>query len=101
MGAAKAIPGAMVSMPAGSTTCSALCSMRVALFFFDGDIFDPGGGAPIADEILDARGLAHLVVDRPAGLLTHWASITPAFTAERRWCASRSQWDCRSFQLAA
>jgi pimeloyl-ACP methyl ester carboxylesterase len=55
---------------------------RVALFFFDGDIFDPGGRAPIADEILDARGLAHLVVDRPAGLLTHWASITPAFAAQ-------------------
>jgi pimeloyl-ACP methyl ester carboxylesterase len=30
---------------------------RVALFFFEGDIFDPGGRAPIADEILGARGL--------------------------------------------
>jgi len=55
---------------------------RVALFFFDGDIFDPGGRAPIADGILDARGLAHLVVDRPAGLPTHWASITPAFASQ-------------------
>jgi pimeloyl-ACP methyl ester carboxylesterase len=55
---------------------------RVALFFFDGDIFDPGGRAPIADEILRTRGLAHLVVDRPAGLTTHWASISPAFAAQ-------------------
>lgn len=54
---------------------------RVALFFFDGDIFDPGGRAPIADQILGARGLAHLVVDRPAGLPTHWASIGAAFAA--------------------
>jgi pimeloyl-ACP methyl ester carboxylesterase len=52
---------------------------RVALFFFEGDIFDPGGRAPIADQILGARGLAHLVVDRPAGLPTHWASIGGAF----------------------
>jgi len=55
---------------------------RVALFFFDGDIFDPGGRAPVADEILSARGLAHLVVDRPVGLPTHWASISPAFAAQ-------------------
>jgi pimeloyl-ACP methyl ester carboxylesterase len=55
---------------------------RVALFFFDGDIFDPGGRAPIADEILRTRGLAHLVIDRPAGLPTHWASISPAFAAQ-------------------
>jgi pimeloyl-ACP methyl ester carboxylesterase len=55
---------------------------RVALFFFDGDIFDPGGRAPIADEILRTRGLAHLVVDRPAGFPTHWASISPAFASQ-------------------
>jgi pimeloyl-ACP methyl ester carboxylesterase len=55
---------------------------RVALFFFDGDIFDPGGRAPIADEILRTRGLAHLVVDRPAGLPSHWASISPAFASQ-------------------
>jgi pimeloyl-ACP methyl ester carboxylesterase len=55
---------------------------RVALFFFDGDIFDPGGRAPIADEILRTRGLAHLVIDRPAGLTTHWASISPAFASQ-------------------
>jgi pimeloyl-ACP methyl ester carboxylesterase len=54
---------------------------RVALFFFEGDIFDPGGRAPTADQILGARGLAHLVVDRPAGLPTHWASIGAPFAA--------------------
>jgi pimeloyl-ACP methyl ester carboxylesterase len=55
---------------------------RVALFFFEGDIFDPGGRAQSADEILKGRGLAHLIVDRPAGLPTHWASISPAFAAQ-------------------
>jgi pimeloyl-ACP methyl ester carboxylesterase len=59
---------------------------RVALFFFDGDIFDPGGRAPIADEILRTRGLAHLVVDRPAGLPTHWASINPDFASQFGSC---------------
>jgi pimeloyl-ACP methyl ester carboxylesterase len=59
---------------------------RVALFFFDGDIFDPGGRAPIADEILRMRGLTHLVVDRPAGLPTHWASIGPAFASQYGPC---------------
>jgi pimeloyl-ACP methyl ester carboxylesterase len=52
---------------------------RVALFFFEGDIFDPGGRAAMADRILGARRLAHLVVDRPAGLSTHWAGIGTAF----------------------
>jgi pimeloyl-ACP methyl ester carboxylesterase len=59
---------------------------RVALFFFDGDIFDPGGRAPIADEILRARGVAHLVIDRPAGLSTHWASINPSFGTQFGSC---------------
>ena len=59
---------------------------RVALFFFEGDIFDPGGRAPKADQILVARGLAHLVVDRPAGLPTHWASIGAPFTARFGSC---------------
>jgi pimeloyl-ACP methyl ester carboxylesterase len=59
---------------------------RVALFFFEGDIFDPGGRAPVADEILRARGLPHLVVDRPAGLPTHWASIDPGFATQFGRC---------------
>jgi pimeloyl-ACP methyl ester carboxylesterase len=59
---------------------------RVALFFFEGDIFDPGGRAQSADEILKGRGLAHLIVDRPAGLPTHWASISPAFAAQFGRC---------------
>jgi dienelactone hydrolase len=52
---------------------------RVALFFFAGDIFDPGGRAPAADAIFAARGLPHLVVDHPAALSTHCASTDPAF----------------------
>lgn len=59
---------------------------RVALFFFEGDIFDPGGRGLGADEILSTRGLAHLVIDRPAGLSTHWASASPAFATQYSTC---------------
>jgi dienelactone hydrolase len=53
---------------------------RVALFFFDKDIFDPGGRGGEADRILAERRLPHLVVDRPAQLSTHWAATTTLFT---------------------
>jgi pimeloyl-ACP methyl ester carboxylesterase len=82
---------------------------RVALFFFDGDIFDPGGRATIADEILRTRGLAHLVVDRPAGLASHWASITPAFASQFGPClvafatggSGHGALNCRDLEAAA
>src|ERR1700693_455477 len=90
IGTAPAAYGSSQSNPAGyGLNASRLYDLlgavrhaRVALFFFEGDIFDPGDRAPIADEILRTRGLAHLIVDRPAGLPTHWASISPAFAAQ-------------------
>lgn len=54
---------------------------RVMLFFFRGDEFDPGGRAPRSEEILDERDLPHLIIDRPAGLATHWAAGTDRFAA--------------------
>jgi pimeloyl-ACP methyl ester carboxylesterase len=82
---------------------------RVALFFFEGDIFDPGGRAPIADKILAAHALAHLVVDRPAGLPTHWAGIGPAFATQFAAClvafaaddVASGTLDCRKLRAAA
>jgi pimeloyl-ACP methyl ester carboxylesterase len=76
---------------------------RVALFFFADDIFDPGGRAPVADAILAARGLPHLVVDRPLPLSSHWASAAPAFTERFGPCltafggadSARGALDCR------
>lgn len=59
---------------------------RVALAFFAGDIFDPGGRGPRSRSILEARGIPHLVVDRPAGLPSHWASGTDAFAARFGGC---------------
>jgi pimeloyl-ACP methyl ester carboxylesterase len=59
---------------------------RVALFFFEGDVFDPGGRGLASDKILSTRGLAHLVIDRPAGLSTHWASADPAFATQYSTC---------------
>jgi pimeloyl-ACP methyl ester carboxylesterase len=94
IGTAPAAYGSSQSNPAGyGLNASRLYDLlgavphaRVPLFFFEGDIFDPGGRAPIADEILRARGLAHLIVDRPAGLATHWASISTAFAAQFAHC---------------
>jgi pimeloyl-ACP methyl ester carboxylesterase len=82
---------------------------RVALFFFEGDIFDPGGRGPIADQILGARGLAHLVVDRPAGLPTHWAAAGAPFAAKFGPClaafaaddSAHGNLDCGSLEAVA
>jgi pimeloyl-ACP methyl ester carboxylesterase len=59
---------------------------RVALFFFERDVFDPGGRGPMVDHILAAHGLTHVVVDRPAGLLTHWAAAGTAFATRYASC---------------
>jgi dienelactone hydrolase len=59
---------------------------RVVLAFFQGDTFDPGGRGERAEAILSARGLSHLVIDRPAGLVSHWASNTPEFTRRFSSC---------------
>src|SRR6266853_715569 len=81
---------------------------RVALFFFEGDVFDPGGRGPVVDQILAAHGLTHVVVDRPAGLPTHWAAAGTAFATEYASCLvafaagdlGASTLDCRT-QVAA
>jgi dienelactone hydrolase len=59
---------------------------RVALFFFDGDVFDPGGRGAVADRILAERHLAHLVVDRPTQLKTHWAASGSGFATRFAPC---------------
>jgi hypothetical protein len=38
------------------------------------------------DQILAAHGLTHVVVDRPAGLLTHWAAAGTAFATQYASC---------------
>jgi pimeloyl-ACP methyl ester carboxylesterase len=94
IGTAPAAYGSVYSNPAGySLNATGLYDLlgavrraRVALFFFEDDAFDPGGRGPVADQILAAHGLAHLVIDRPAGLSTHWAGAGPAFAAEYARC---------------
>jgi hypothetical protein len=94
IGTAPAAYGSLYSNPAGySLNATRLYDLlgvvrraRVALFFFEDDGFDPGGRAPVADQILAAHGLAHLVIDRPTGLSTHWAGAGPAFAAEYARC---------------
>jgi pimeloyl-ACP methyl ester carboxylesterase len=53
---------------------------RVALAFFHGDEFDPGGRGERSLEILGQRDLPSLVIDQPARLVSHWAASTHAFT---------------------
>jgi pimeloyl-ACP methyl ester carboxylesterase len=82
---------------------------RVALFFFEGDIFDPGGRGPTSNQILGTRGLAHLVVDRPAGLPTHWAAASAPFATQFGPCLvafaaddlARGSLDCGGLKAAA
>ena len=54
---------------------------RIMLFFFRDDAFDPGGRAPRSAEILEYQDLPYLIIDRPAGLATHWAAGTDQFAA--------------------
>jgi pimeloyl-ACP methyl ester carboxylesterase len=94
IGTSPAAHGSAYSNPAGYELnatklyelLAAVRRARVALFFFEGDVFDPGGRGLVADEILSTRGLAHLVIDRPAGFSTHWASSSPAFATQYSTC---------------
>jgi pimeloyl-ACP methyl ester carboxylesterase len=81
---------------------------RVALAFFQGDIFDPGGRADVATRLLAGRGLPYLMIDRPAGLVSHWAVNQPGFGQRFSACleafaeddAARGALDCRSLAPA-
>jgi dienelactone hydrolase len=59
---------------------------RVMLFYFYGDAFDPGGRGSRSEEVLSARRLPHLIVDRPAFFATHWAASTDGFAASFGRC---------------
>jgi pimeloyl-ACP methyl ester carboxylesterase len=86
-GSAESNPGGFAQNAAGLyDLLGAVRRARVALFFFEGDVFDPGGRGPMADQILTARGLAHIVVDKPAGLPTHWAAAGTVFAAQYASC---------------
>jgi pimeloyl-ACP methyl ester carboxylesterase len=52
---------------------------RVMVFYFHGDDFDPGGRGQRSREILETRGVDHVVVDQPAQLIGHWAAATVPF----------------------
>lgn len=59
---------------------------RVALAFFHGDEFDPGGRGERAADILARRDLPYLVIDQPARLVSHWAASSHAFTTRYADC---------------
>lgn len=59
---------------------------RVMVFYFHGDDFDPGGRGERTEEILSERRIAHVVVDQPPQLTTHWAATTSLFTKQFGGC---------------
>lgn len=59
---------------------------RVMLFYFKDDQFDPGGRGARSEEILTERGVPHLVIDQPVGLMSHWAASTQKFAGEYAAC---------------
>jgi len=59
---------------------------RVLMFYFHGDDFDPGGRGERSRDILEARGLPHVVIDQPAQLTTHWAAASPQFARSFGGC---------------
>lgn len=61
-------------------------SARVMVFYFHGDDFDPGGRGDRSKAILSERHIAHIVVDQPPQLTTHWAATTPLFTKRFGGC---------------
>ena len=86
-GSAESNPGGFAQNATGLyDLLGAVRHARIALFFFEGDGFDPGGRGPMADQILAGHGLAHVVVDRPAGLTTHWAAAGSAFATQYGAC---------------
>src|SRR5579859_297522 len=60
----------------------ALPRIPVVISFFNHDPFDPGGRGPKAERILTARGIPHLIIDRPAVLEGH-RSGSSVYFAER------------------
>ena len=52
---------------------------KVALFFFHGDDFDPGGRGDAASNALARRGVPFAIFDQPRGLTEHWAAGTKQF----------------------
>ncbi len=86
-GSAQSNPGGFARNATGLyNLLGAVRRARVTLFFFEQDVFDPGGRGPVVDQILGAHGLSHLIIDRPAGLLTHWAAAGPVFAAQYASC---------------
>jgi dienelactone hydrolase len=57
----------------------AMRPVPVMISFFNRDLFDPGGRGPRADKILAARGIPHLIIDRPGVLEGHGAGSSVYF----------------------
>jgi pimeloyl-ACP methyl ester carboxylesterase len=68
---------------------SGLRGTRVLLGFFHGDDYDPGGRAAVADAILAAHDVPHLILDQPRGLVGHLAAATRPFAERYDECLER------------
>jgi hypothetical protein len=73
-GSAESNPSGFAQNATGlSDLLGAVRHARVALFFFERDVFDPGGRGPNGGSDPSWHGLTHVVVDRPPG----WRPIGP------------------------
>lgn len=68
---------------------SRIRDVRVMMFLFDDDPFDPGGRGQAAQGVFDQNGVDHLVLDRPAGWLGHGAANWRGFARRFGDCISR------------
>lgn len=59
---------------------------RVMAFFFDNDDFDPGGRGPALAELLTARAVPYLIVDRPETLRGHGVGMSSGFARQFGGC---------------
>ena len=64
----------------------ALRDVRVMIFFFDEDEFDPGGRGEAAATLLRERGVPHALLDRPPAIRGHGVGLTSGFARRFGGC---------------
>jgi dienelactone hydrolase len=59
---------------------------RIMVFLFDNDEYDPGERAGALAEVLRARQVPHLIVDRPASIRGHGVGLSSGFARQFGGC---------------
>ena len=59
---------------------------RIMVFLFDNDEYDPGERADALAEVLRARQVPHLIIDRPASIRGHGVGLSSGFARQFGGC---------------